>query len=108
MLTQRDVNGNRHPIAFISKTFSPAEMNYEIYDRELLAIIRALEEWQYYIQGSPHTTVILSDHKNLTYYQEVRNLNHRQTRWSLYLSEFNIKLVHTPGMKMVLSDALSQ
>ena len=44
VLTQLDSNGARHPILFISKTFSPAERNYEIYDRELLAIIRALEE----------------------------------------------------------------
>ena len=70
VLTQVDGNGNRHPCAFISKTFSESERNYEIYDRELLAIIRALEEWRHYIQGSPHTTLILSDHKNLTYYQE--------------------------------------
>ena len=62
VLTQTDVNGDRHPVAFISKTFSPTERNYEIYDRELLAIIRALEEWRHYIQGSPHTTIILSDH----------------------------------------------
>ena len=45
VLTQSDSNGDRHPISFISKTFSPAEQNYEIYDRELLAIIWALEEW---------------------------------------------------------------
>ena len=44
----------------------PTERNYEIYDRELLAIIRALEEWRHYIQGSPHMTIVLSDHKNLT------------------------------------------
>ena len=68
VLTQLDLNGDRHPISFISKTLSPAERNYEIYDRELLAIIQALEEWRHYIQGSPHTTIILSDHKNLTYY----------------------------------------
>ena len=43
VLTQLDTNGDRHPCAFISKTFSPTERNYEIYDRELLAIIRALE-----------------------------------------------------------------
>ena len=70
VLTQLDSNGNRHPISFISKTLSPAEHNYEIYDRELLAIIQALEEWQHYIQGSPHTMIVLSDHKNLTYYRE--------------------------------------
>ena len=45
VLTQVDRNGNRHPCAFISKTFSETEQNYEIYDRELLAIICALEEW---------------------------------------------------------------
>ena len=70
VLMQLDGNGDRHPISFISKTFSPAERNYDIYDRELLAIIRALDEWRHYIQGSPHTTTILCDHKNLTYYQE--------------------------------------
>ena len=75
VLTQLDSNGDRHPCAFISKTFSPAERNYEIYDRELLAIIRALEEWRHYIQGSPHTTIVFSDHKNLTYFREARKLN---------------------------------
>ena len=45
VLTQMDGNGDRHPCAFISKTFSPAERNYEIYDRKLLAIVRALTEW---------------------------------------------------------------
>ena len=75
VLTQLDSNGDRHPVSFISKTFSPAKRNYEIHDRELLAIIRALEEWRHYIQGSPHTTIILSDHKNLTYYHEAKKLN---------------------------------
>ena len=108
VLTQLDANGDRHPVSFISKTLSPAERNYDIYDRELLAIIRALGEWRHYIQGSPHTTIILSDHKNLTYFREAKNLNRRQARWSLYLSEFDVKLVHTPGHKMVQSDALSR
>ena len=108
VLTQLDSNGNRHPCAYISRTFSPTERNYEIYDRELLAIIRALEEWRHYIQGSPHMTTVLSDHKNLTFYREVRKLNQRQARWSLYLSKFDVKLIHTPGHKMILSDALSR
>ena len=45
VLTQLDANGNRHPVAFLSKTFTEAERNYEIYDREILGVIRALEEW---------------------------------------------------------------
>ena len=107
VLTQLDSNGNWHPISFISKTFSPTEHDYEIYDRELLAIICALTEWWHYIQGSSHTTTVLSDHKNLTYYCEAQKLNRQQARWSLYLSEYDIKLVHTPGHKMIQSDALS-
>ena len=78
-----------------------------IYDQELLAIIWALEEWRYYIQGSPHTMMVLSDHKNLTYYWDARKLNCRQAWWSLFLSEFDIKLVHISRTKMVQSDALS-
>ena len=101
VLTQLDPNGDRHPILFISKTFSPTKRIYEIYDRELLAIIRALNKWQHYIQGTPHTRTILSNHKNLTYYREAQRLNRRQARWSLYLSEFDVKLVHTPGHKMI-------
>ena len=101
VLTQLDSNGDRYPVSFISKTFSLAERNYEIYDRESLVIIRVLEEWRHYIQGSPHTTVILSNHKKLTYYHEAKKLNWRQARWSLYLLEFDVKLVHTSGNKMV-------
>ena len=108
VLTQLDSNGDRHRCTFISKMFSPTERNYEIYDRELLAIIRALEEWRHYIQGSPHTTIVFSDHKNLTYFREARKQNWRQARWSLYLSEFDVKLVHIAGTKIVQSDTLSR
>ena len=107
VLTQQDNNSDRHPVAFLSKTFSKRERNYEIYDRELLAIIRALEEWWHYIQGSGHTTIIYLDHQNLTYFQSAQKLNRRQAWWSLYLSEFDVKLVHQPGSKMIQSDALS-
>ena len=108
VLSQTDHEGKRHPVAFISKSFTPAERNYEIYDRELLAIIRALEEWRHYVAGSAHTTIVLSDHKNLTYYRGPQKLKRMQARWSLILSEYDIKLVHTPGHKMVQSDALSR
>ena len=85
VLTQLDSNGDHHPCTYISKTFSPTEINYKNYDQELLAIIRALEEWRHYIQGSPHTIIILSGSMKI---------NWRQARWSLYLSEFNIKTLN--------------
>jgi len=78
VLSQLDSNGDRHPVVFFSKTFSPAEQNYDIHDRELLAIIRALEAWRHYIQGSGHSTITLSDHQNLTAHKEAKKLNRRQ------------------------------
>ena len=48
VLTQLDSNGDQHPVAFMSKTFTNTERKYEIYDRELLGIIRALKEWRHY------------------------------------------------------------
>jgi hypothetical protein len=75
VLTQLDGNGEWHPCAFISKTFSPMERNYEIYDRELLSVIHALQEWRHYIQGSPHMTIVFSDHKNLTFFRSTQKLN---------------------------------
>ena len=75
VLTQLDSNGDRHPVAFLSKTFTETERNYEIYDRELLGIIHALEEWRHYIQGSGHTTIIHSDHQNLTFFKSAQKLN---------------------------------
>jgi RNase H-like domain found in reverse transcriptase/Reverse transcriptase (RNA-dependent DNA polymerase) len=108
VLTQTDINGDRHPVAFLSKTFTDMERRYEIYDRELLGIVWALKEWRHYIQRSGHTTLIHTDHQNLTYFWKAQKLSDRQARWSLFLSEFDIKLQHLPGNKMILSDALSR
>jgi len=95
-------------VAFYSRTFSPAEQNYDIHNRELLAIIQALEAWQHYIQGYGHTTVILSDHQNLAAHKGAKKPNRQHAQWFLFLSEYDIKLVHTPGKNMIQSDALSQ
>ena len=108
VLQQRDTNGDLHPCAYLSKSFSETERNYEIYDRELLGIVRALEEWQHYLEGSGHPVTILTDHKNLSYFKQPQKLNRRQARWALFLSQFDLQLVHTPGRNMVQSDALSR
>ena len=108
VLTQMDSNGDRHPVAYFSKTFNDTERNYEIYDRALLGVIQALEEWRHYIQGSGHTTIVHMDHQNPTYFKSAQKLNHRQARWALYLSEFDLKLIHIPGTKMIQSDTLSR
>ena len=78
MMPDLDSNGNCHPVAYFLKTFNDMERNYEIYDRELLGVICALEEWRHYIQGSGHTTIIHTDHQNLTYFKSAQKVNRRQ------------------------------
>ena len=78
VLRQADANGDMHPCAYLSKSFDSAQRNYEIYDRELLGIVRSLEEWRHYLEGSPHPIEVLSDHQNLTYFRTARKVNRRQ------------------------------
>ena len=108
VLRQADANGDIHPCAYLSKSLDATQRNYEIYDRELLGIVRALKEWRHYLDGSPHPVEILSDHKNLTYYRSAQNLTRRAARWNLLLSQFDLQLKHVAGTKMVQSDTLSR
>jgi hypothetical protein len=54
VLSQQHEDGCLHPVAFLSKKLAPAELNYEIYDKEMLAIVRAFQEWRHYLQGAKH------------------------------------------------------
>jgi len=96
-----------HPVAFYSKSLSLVERNYKIHDKEMLAIICALEEWRHFLEGARHPVEIWMDHKNLEYFMTAKKLNHHQARWSLYLACFNFKLIHCPGCSMGKPDALS-
>ncbi|EEB88780.1 hypothetical protein MPER_13203 [Moniliophthora perniciosa FA553] len=108
VLRQKGPDGEWHPCGYISHSFNQAERNYQIYDRELLAMIRALKEWRHYLMGGKFPFVILSDHDNLRYFRKPQDLNPRQARWLLFLSEFNFKMVHTPGKQLIQADALSR
>uniref|UniRef100_A0A0W0G426 Reverse transcriptase RNase H-like domain-containing protein n=1 Tax=Moniliophthora roreri TaxID=221103 RepID=A0A0W0G426_MONRR len=108
VLKQKGPDRDLYPCGYISHAFTPAERNYEIYDWELLAIVNALKAWEHYLLGGAHPVTVLSDHKNLTYFRIAQKLNQRQARWSLYLTQFDLQLVHVPGTKMVQSDALSR
>ena len=108
VLRQQNSDGDWHPCTYLSKSFNDTECNYDIWDRELLAVIWALTEWRHYLQGSPHTVTLLSDHHNLAYFRKPQRLNWRQAGWSLLLTKYDLKLVHIPGTRMIQSNALSQ
>ena len=74
VLLQVDTNGEEHPCGYLSRSLNPAEQNYQVYDRELYAIIQALREWRHYVQGSSFQVLIRTDHVNLTYYHSPQQL----------------------------------
>ena len=97
-----------HPIAFYSHKLSPAEKNYGIGDRELLAVKLALEEWRHWLEGANHPFSVITDHKNLEYLRNAKRLNARQARWSLFFSRFRFSITYRPGSRNTKADALSR
>lgn len=108
ILSQYDDDGILHPVAYFSKKHSPAECNYEIYDKELMAIVRAFEEWRPELEGSTSPIDVISDHKNLEYFASSKQLSRRQARWSEFLSRFDFKIVYRPGKAGGKPDALTR
>ena len=97
-----------HPIAFFSRSMSTAELNYEIYDKELLAIFAAFKEWRHYLEGIPETIEVITDHKNLEYFATTKLLSRRQARWSEYLSGFSYTVRYRPGKQGLKPDSLTR
>jgi hypothetical protein len=108
VLSQYDDDGILYPVAYFSKKHSPAECNYEIYDKELMAIVRAFEEWRSELQSVINPIHVLSDHKNLEYFTTTKLINRRQARWSQFLSQFNFKIVYRAGTAGGKPDALTR
>ena len=96
------------PVVFLSKSLNETKRNYEIHDKEMLAIIRGLENWRHLLEGVRFKFEIWTDHKNLEYFMKTQKLNQRQARWALYLSRFDFTLKHVPGTKMGKADRLSR
>ena len=96
------------PVAFFSAKHTAPECNYEIYDKELLAIVKALEEWRPELQGTEEPFEIVTDHKNLQTFMTTKQLNQRQVRWAEFLSQFNFVITYRPGTKATVPDALSR
>lgn len=97
------------PVAFFSTTHSPAERNYAIYDKEMLAIIRCFEEWRPELLGTQHEDIrVLTDHKALEYFMTTKQLTRRQARWAEFLSEYQFKIAYRPGAANGKADMLTR
>jgi hypothetical protein len=107
ILSQKDEDGHLHPCAYRSSKMTPAEKNYDIYDKELLSIVLAFQDWRVYLEGSPHQVRVISDHKNLEQFLSTKQLSRRQARWVELLSAFDFTIQHRPGSLNGRGDVLS-
>jgi len=107
-MTQPGPNGKPRPVAFYSRKLIQAELNYDIHDKELLAIVTAFRVWRPYLEGAKHTIIVKTDHKNLTYFTTTKELTRRQARWSETLSQYDFKIIHCKGSENGQADALSR
>ena len=98
----------QQPIAYYSATFTPTERNYDIYERELLAVIKALTHWRPHLAATKDPVTILTDHANLTYWKTPRTINRRVARWFTELQDYNLVIKHVPGKIHAAADMLSR
>jgi hypothetical protein len=91
-----------------SKAMDDTQRNYPIYDKEMLAVIRAIKKWRHLLLGAKEPFEIMTDHQNLTYYRQPQNLTRRQARWAAILSEYDFKMKHVKGNANRKADALSR
>ena len=96
-----------HPVAYLSKKLSPAEVNYITTDQELLAVLTALNEWRCYLEGAKHKFTIVSDHHPLTHLQTQPTLSRRQVRWVEILQRYDWIWQYRPG-RINVADPLSR
>ena len=89
-LNPRTKKPTQHPIAYYSATFTPTERNYDIYERELLAVLKALEHWRPHVAATDVPVTILTDHANLTFWKTPRKVNRRVARWFATLQDYNL------------------
>jgi hypothetical protein len=96
-LSQTAEDKKLHPNAFHSRKFSPAEINYEIHNKELLAIVDCFKAWRRYLEGLLHMVQVFMDHKNLEYFMMTKVLNRRQACWAQELAGMDFKIYYGKG-----------
>ena len=108
ILWQQFEDGKWRPVAYRSKTLQDTECNYDIHNKELLAIVQALKAWKRYTRGSPRPVQVFTDHKNLVTFMSTKELSDRQGRWQELLSQYNFRIIYRPGKERKMPDALTR
>ena len=103
---QKNENDWLQLVVYFSSKMSSAEINYDIYDKKLLAIIQVFEEWCSELKDSEESVQVLCNHKNLEWFMTIKSLSQWQTHWSEFLLQFNFKIIYRPSCFNIWADTL--
>ena len=105
MLLQQH-EGKVFPVAYVSKKLLPRERNYSIMEKECLAIVWAVKQFNVYLYGTPF--VLQTDHQPLAYLNRMKFTNGRITWWALFLQPYSITIEAIKGSQNVGADYMSR
>ena len=108
VMSQECEDGRVHPVVFHPRKFQPAEINYDIHVKEMLAIVAVLKEWEHMMKTYQEEFTLFTDHKNLEYFASTKVLSRWQAKWAEFLSEFWFMVVYRPGHLNTKADVLSR
>jgi cleavage and polyadenylation specificity factor subunit 1 len=105
---QQRVQDVWQPLAFFSRKLSPAQQKYSAYNRELLAIYKAVQHFRHMLEARHFT--ILTDHKPLTFafHQKRDKCSPRQFNHLDFIAQFTTDIRHISGRDNIVTDTLSR
>ena len=103
-----DVSGVEHPVCYFSKKFEKGQKNYCTSEKELLALVLALQHFEIYVSAGGYPVTVYTDHNPLTFLHRLKNKNQRLLQWSILLQQYTLDIQHIKGQENVIADTLSR
>lgn len=108
MISQQHSDGNWYSNSFYSHVLISHEVNWEIHDKELYAIVEAFHKWRAELMSVQSRVSVYLDHRSLEYFMTIKILTAKQVRWMEFLTEFNFIIMYTAGKDNQKADILSR
>ena len=106
VLLQEDVNGVKHPVCYFSKKFEKDQKNYCTSEKNLFALVLALQHFEIHVSAGGYLVTVYTDHNLLTFLHHLKNKNQRLLRWSILLQQNTLDIQHIRSQENIIADTL--